>query len=151
MPLSAPGPANLREPLWEPSSSARPLMRLGCGLGELLLPQDQQEQQGGSREGGVTRGNSQGFSSGRDNDGASTWPSSSGGQNGWVEAQAGVQALLDLYSQEEHVLIWHGGEARVALKEGAGPRAVLRALWQVQWWYPDEIPSVKLLSISLRL
>ena len=124
--LSPPGPANLREPLWEPSSSIRPLMKLGCGWEELIQGWEpgfaskskMMEAVPPSIPGASIRSGSVG--------------ESTGSGSGWLDVQPNVQPLLDLYSEEEHLLTWHHGEARVALKDGAGPRAVLRALWQVR-------------------
>lgn len=44
-----------------------------------------------------------------------------------------LDAALGLYAREEYVLAWRGGEAYVVLREGAGPRASLRALYQATW------------------
>ncbi|KAF5831472.1 vitamin B6 photo-protection and homoeostasis-domain-containing protein [Dunaliella salina] len=44
-----------------------------------------------------------------------------------------LQRYLALYSQEQHVLVWRGGEAHVLLHEDAGPHALLQAMWQAAW------------------
>ncbi|KAI8463307.1 MAG: vitamin B6 photo-protection and homoeostasis-domain-containing protein [Monoraphidium minutum] len=46
---------------------------------------------------------------------------------------AGLAAWLALYEGEDYALAWRGGTAWVAVKQGATPRDLLRAVWQAAW------------------
>lgn len=52
---------------------------------------------------------------------------------GWITVPQAVLPLVELYAQEHYLLGWWRGAAWVVLKPGAGPRAILRALWQAAW------------------
>jgi hypothetical protein len=48
--------------------------------------------------------------------------------------QPGVlQAWLEIFEEEEHLLVWRQGHAYVVLKQGSQQGALLRALWQAAW------------------
>ena len=52
---------------------------------------------------------------------------------GWITVPQAVLPLVELYAQEQYLLGWWRGAAWVVLKPSAGPRAILRALWQAAW------------------
>ena len=115
--LEAPVAVNAREPLWESSASMQPWMVLGCGLDQLLR---------GWRPSG-----------GGDGGGTSIASSTISSGSGWCEAPPDAQPYIDLYGGEQYMLAWRDGLAHVALKQGAGTKAVLRALWQAAWLQRD--------------
>eukprot|EP00775_Hariotina_reticulata_P012982 gene12982-13111_t len=48
-----------------------------------------------------------------------------------------LQAWLEIFRQEEHLLVWRQGHAYVVLKQGSQQGALLRALWQAAWLDAD--------------
>lgn len=98
---------NRAEPLLAPATSVRPAVCFGVPLEQAILG-----------------------------------PAAAGQGSPAAPAAAAVGAqqmarVLELYRQEEYVLGWHEGTAYVALKDGHGDSAFLRAIWQAAWLDAD--------------
>jgi hypothetical protein len=132
-PLGTPEEINKREPFLPiqilPAELSQPSISIGQvgleeALGPLVLSSSSSTCQGSSLP-SLQGGDSH----------SSRVSSSNGGEAGGQTSRlaAAAVALLEMYRDEGHVLVWRDGGAFVLLKEGAGPQAVLRAVWQASW------------------
>ncbi len=121
-PLSGPKELNAVEPLWESAVSMEPRVMLGCSLSELLEAWGCNEITGTS---GMVRTDSSGSRSETDD-------------VRWTHIHPLAADHMRLFRNEEYFLSWRGNRAQVALREGAGTTAVLRALWQAAWLLREE-------------
>ncbi|KAK9835635.1 hypothetical protein WJX74_004798 [Apatococcus lobatus] len=48
---------------------------------------------------------------------------------------------LELYEQEQYVLVWQQGSGRLVLRKGSQPQDEIRALWQAGWLWTQRVDS----------
>eukprot|EP00803_Ostreobium_quekettii_P006598 evm.model.scf_651.3 EVM.evm.TU.scf_651.3 scf_651:25587-30717(+) len=59
-----------------------------------------------------------------------------------------MPVLLQAFSQERYLLVWHLGKGRVLFKDDARPLDALRALWQCSWLAARGVHSASLEDIE---
>ena len=160
-PLSSPVEANAREPLWAPSSSMEPVMDLGCGLDHLIegwkahplgegltIDVGGPPSSSGAKDSGMVKGepsssrtSSDAFDVGAGQGRMLDYYSGGRRNRAWKAVPLDVQLFVDLYREEQYMMSWWQGKARVCLKQGANQKAVLRALWQAAWLQAHHTPD----------
>ena len=147
-------------------------MDLGCGLDHLiegwsshpleegLITRDVEEpsSSSGAKDSGMVKGelssscaSSDAFDAGAGQ--GRTLDYFSGGRQAraWKAVPSDVQLYVDLYGEEQYMLSWWQGRARVCLKQGANQKAVLRALWQAAWLQARHAPDNNTIGSVVKL
>jgi hypothetical protein len=136
------------EPLWETPESLEPLMKLGCGMNEVISAWASQDE--ASSKSGVlacVSPPSSQYAKGLNSERAEASieglgdVSSSATSRSSISVHPELSPFVELYRNEQYLLGRRNSRAYVALKDGAEPRTILRALWQAAWLQNQEQPK----------